>query len=269
MVPCAAAGQYDGCPARDDDGAGQPSPTDPRRRPPAPRRGGGARAARWRPARVLRGALSRRDARGRARHRRTPLRRWRAQGARRARLDVAFARRHLDALDAWRERRAPSLSWRIAFEAARSRSLLVLQHMLLGMNAHINLDLGIAAAETSPGGSLAALHGDFLAINGGLAAIMRRQRRRAPISPPREDPYPATMRTTRTTTRSWSRGAAEPRRRLSRVAQRHSSRPSPSERWFPRRRIAVHAMAAMASPAAPARTRTKGSGTGGGRSTMP
>lgn len=42
---------------------------------------------------------------------------------------------------------------------------LILQHLLLGINAHINLDLGIAAAQTSPGDDLPDLRNDFVEIN--------------------------------------------------------------------------------------------------------
>jgi hypothetical protein len=42
---------------------------------------------------------------------------------------------------------------------------LILQHLLLGINAHINLDLGIAAAQTSPGDELRDLRNDFVEIN--------------------------------------------------------------------------------------------------------
>ena len=40
------------------------------------------------------------------------------------------------------------------------------------MNAHINLDLGIAAAETVPPGELPGLKGDFDKINGVLAGLV-------------------------------------------------------------------------------------------------
>ena len=49
---------------------------------------------------------------------------------------------------------------------------IVLQHLLLGMNAHINLDLGVAAARAAPGGGLAALKGDFDRINAVLAGLV-------------------------------------------------------------------------------------------------
>lgn len=38
-------------------------------------------------------------------------------------------------------------SWRIAFDAAREGSGLVLQHLMLGINAHINHDLALALGE--------------------------------------------------------------------------------------------------------------------------
>src|SRR4029079_14722864 len=49
--------------------------------------------------------------------------------------------------------------------------LIILQHLLLGINAHINLDLGVAAAQIAPGAALAGLHGDFMRINQILAAL--------------------------------------------------------------------------------------------------
>ncbi|MCA1687697.1 MAG: DUF5995 family protein, partial [Actinobacteria bacterium] len=49
---------------------------------------------------------------------------------------------------------------------------IVLQHLLLGVNAHINLDLGIAAAQTSPGTQLAGLRRDFDSINNILWAML-------------------------------------------------------------------------------------------------
>lgn len=82
-------------------------------------------------------------------------------GARMERLDVVFANRYLDALARYRRGEPPPRSWAVAFRAAETWSPLVLQHLLLGINAHINLDLGIAAAETAPGSALPALKRDF------------------------------------------------------------------------------------------------------------
>ena len=69
-------------------------------------------------------------------------------GPRMEKLDVIFASRYLDALAAWKAGKPLTESWRLAFDASKQSNLLVLQHLLLGMSAHINLDLGIAAVDT-------------------------------------------------------------------------------------------------------------------------
>lgn len=82
-------------------------------------------------------------------------------GPRMERLDVVFANRYLDAVDRLWHGEEPTRSWRLAFRAAEQRSPTILQHLLLGMNAHINLDLAVAAAEAAPGNSLPGLKRDF------------------------------------------------------------------------------------------------------------
>jgi hypothetical protein len=91
--------------------------------------------------------------------------------ARMDRLDAVFARRYLDALAAHRAQRPLAQSWLIAFEATARVRPLILQHLLLGMNAHINLDLGIAAAEVAEGSDLRALHADFMKVNEVLSDL--------------------------------------------------------------------------------------------------
>lgn len=86
------------------------------------------------------------------------------------RLDVLFANRYLDAWSAFDEGRPLTAAWRAAFDAAADPRPIVLQHLLLGMNAHINLDLAIAAADSAPGAALADLEPDFRRINQVLAA---------------------------------------------------------------------------------------------------
>ncbi len=92
-------------------------------------------------------------------------------GERMERFDVCFARYWLDAHAAWdRGERVPA-SWACSFEAA-TRPGLILQHLLLGMNAHINLDLGVAAASTCPGPAVVDLRDDFERINDVLAELV-------------------------------------------------------------------------------------------------
>ncbi|HLZ88294.1 MAG TPA: DUF5995 family protein [Puia sp.] len=92
-------------------------------------------------------------------------------GDRMARLDVLFANRYLQALEDWRAGLAVTDSWKIALEATKDPSLLVLQHLLLGINAHINLDLGIAAVETIQNKQIGEIHRDFDAINAIIGSL--------------------------------------------------------------------------------------------------
>lgn len=93
-------------------------------------------------------------------------------GPRMERFDATFANRYLDAYAAHACGEATSRSWRVAFAAAEDPGLICLQHLLLGMNAHINLDLGIAAAEVCPGDALPGLRRDFDAINDILGDLL-------------------------------------------------------------------------------------------------
>lgn len=90
-------------------------------------------------------------------------------GPRMERLAITFANRYLEAVDQFRAGKEPSGCWDLAFESAEKWRPLIIQHLLLGINAHINLDLGIAAAQTAPGDDLQALREDFVAINDLLA----------------------------------------------------------------------------------------------------
>jgi hypothetical protein len=95
-----------------------------------------------------------------------------ADGPRMARFDVAFASRYVGA---WRQHErgeTPTSAWAVALSCETSFWPVVMQHLLLGMNAHINLDLGIVAAEISPGASIQDLKSDFDAINQLLADLV-------------------------------------------------------------------------------------------------
>lgn len=87
----------------------------------------------------------------------------------------SFAARYLNAHDTWCAGGIAPSAWNLAFATAGRRGPLIVQHLLLGINAHINLDLGISAARTGRDtGDLAALHTDFNAINDVLATLVDR-----------------------------------------------------------------------------------------------
>lgn len=89
------------------------------------------------------------------------------------RLDAAFASRYLSAAQQFRSH-DPALpkAWADALAATNQDYLIIVQHLLLSMNPHINIDLAVAAAQTCPGNSIAALQGDFKKINSILASVV-------------------------------------------------------------------------------------------------
>lgn len=93
-------------------------------------------------------------------------------GPRIEKLDVIFASRYIDAYNEYQKGQAPTSSWVKAFNLSKKYWPIVLQHLLIGMNAHINLDLGIAAAEVMKGKDIEDLKGDFDKINEVLAALV-------------------------------------------------------------------------------------------------
>ena len=93
-------------------------------------------------------------------------------GARMEQFDVVFANRYLAAYAAYETQTHATASWQYAFESSTNGWLTVLQHLLLGMNAHINLDLGIAAEEVSRNADIEALHTDFDRINAILESLV-------------------------------------------------------------------------------------------------
>ncbi|MGE0813213.1 MAG: DUF5995 family protein [Vicinamibacterales bacterium] len=93
-------------------------------------------------------------------------------GARIERLDVAFATRYLDTRSRVASGESPGVCWLQAYDAAGSAKHIVLQHLLIGINPHIMIDLGVAAARTCPGPALASLEKDFGTINSIIYSLM-------------------------------------------------------------------------------------------------
>lgn len=93
-------------------------------------------------------------------------------GLRMEKLDVIFAKRYIDAYHNFQNNTALTQSWKYTFELASESRLILLQHLLLGMNAHINLDLGIAAAQVSHDDNIDDLENDFNKINEILSSLV-------------------------------------------------------------------------------------------------
>jgi len=91
-------------------------------------------------------------------------------GQRMQRLDMIVGSQYFAAWDAYVNQKKCSNAWHSAFDACQNSGLIVLQHLLLRINTHINLDLCIAAAECCPGKSIFGLQSDFEKINEIIAA---------------------------------------------------------------------------------------------------
>jgi hypothetical protein len=87
-------------------------------------------------------------------------------------LDIIFAKRYFEAFDNYQTNKPTSKAWKIAFDATKNNNITVIQHLLLGINAHINLDLGIAASETSPKNEILKLEKDFNQINTIISGLI-------------------------------------------------------------------------------------------------
>jgi len=87
-------------------------------------------------------------------------------------LNEVFFHRYLTAVhDTWAGR-PPSEAWQVAFDAAVEDHLIVVQHLLLGANAHINFDLAIAVAEAIPAAELPAFEPDYMKMNELLSSLI-------------------------------------------------------------------------------------------------
>lgn len=95
-------------------------------------------------------------------------------GERMEKLCVVFAKRYLDGFDNWQAHKPIMQSWQIALDETKRNNITVMQHLLCGINAHINLDLGIAAAQIAPGANINALKNDFAKINDVIKSLVNK-----------------------------------------------------------------------------------------------
>ncbi|MCH5718300.1 DUF5995 family protein [Niabella hibiscisoli] len=87
-------------------------------------------------------------------------------------LDIHFAARYTDAWKCFVAQKPCTQSWQYTFNSSTNPNNIVLQHLLLGINTHINLDLAIAAAAIAPGDTIYALEKDFNTINNIIATLI-------------------------------------------------------------------------------------------------
>jgi hypothetical protein len=87
-------------------------------------------------------------------------------------LDVAFAQRYFNALNAYfypNEYQGLTLPWEVAFVGDQDDQAIILQDMLAALTAHISFDLGLAVLAVAAD-SLNALTDDYNRVNGLLCS---------------------------------------------------------------------------------------------------
>ncbi|WP_298474021.1 DUF5995 family protein [uncultured Maribacter sp.] len=98
-------------------------------------------------------------------------------------MDVAFANLYLKAYHDFKNGKPVNQCWEFSFRC-KEEPLTILQHIMLGINAHINLDLGIATSETMKGKEIKGIEKDFNAVNTVLFQITNEmQKRLGRVSP--------------------------------------------------------------------------------------
>ncbi|HEY8402404.1 MAG TPA: DUF5995 family protein [Cytophagaceae bacterium] len=86
---------------------------------------------------------------------------------------VHFANYYLNALEKYTANSLdPSSPWYQVFEVGKQKRAIV-QHMLLGVNTHINFDLPNTCIAIAPGESLLSLCNDFVKINSILSSAIK------------------------------------------------------------------------------------------------
>jgi len=93
-------------------------------------------------------------------------------GKRMEKLDVIFAQRYIDAYEAYHSGGTCTTSWKFAFDNSLNDDLIVVQHILLGVNTHINLDLAIATAAMADEHGIDTMLKDFTKINDVIATLI-------------------------------------------------------------------------------------------------
>jgi hypothetical protein len=88
------------------------------------------------------------------------------------RFTLTFSQRYFDALNAHlhpNDYKGPTHVWQWAFDGVAYEEPNIFQHLLTAVDAHINLDLGITAAQVGAG-AMDDLHDDFNMINAILGS---------------------------------------------------------------------------------------------------
>jgi hypothetical protein len=92
-------------------------------------------------------------------------------------FDVIFARLFIDAYNDYKADKSIRACWKFAFDNRYFRTT-IMQHLLLGMNAHINVDLAQAADIVNGDRDIGWLKHDFMLVNDLLEELIEEMQER-------------------------------------------------------------------------------------------
>lgn len=87
-------------------------------------------------------------------------------------VDVTFVNLYIEAMNAAFANKPAKPHWQVVIDAAKSKSPLVLEYLLISMNAHINYDLSAAAAKAVKKEEMIGFQTDFERINAILFSLL-------------------------------------------------------------------------------------------------
>lgn len=86
-------------------------------------------------------------------------------------LDIIFANYFISAFTDYRLTGQCTQCWQLVFQLAKNSKLTILQHLMMGINVHVNYDLSLALIKIGDDENLALLKKDFDKINTILLSL--------------------------------------------------------------------------------------------------
>ncbi len=89
-----------------------------------------------------------------------------------ARMDVNFVNIYIRAMNCAFTNQPAEPHWQVAIDAAAKSKILVIEHLFICMNNHINIDLGNAVYETVKPSEILDFKNDFIKVNNILFSLL-------------------------------------------------------------------------------------------------
>lgn len=89
-----------------------------------------------------------------------------------AQMDIRFVNYYIDAMNCAFSGQPAEPHWQLVIDASKNKQYLLIQHLLIAMNAHINYDLANAVRDTIEAEKTLGFKGDFMKVNAILFSLL-------------------------------------------------------------------------------------------------